>query len=288
MTIDPKEIHFSKVHGYLLGAVVPRPIAFASTMDSSGNINLSPFSFFNCFGANPPILVFSPARRGRDNTTKDTYENVLEVPEVVINIVNYSMVQQTSLASGEFPKGVNEFVKAGLTQVPSTLVNPPRVGESPVSFECKVLQVIPTGDQGAAGNLVICQVVLMHIKDDILDADGKIDPFKLDAVARMGGDWYCRANGDSLFRLPQPGNKIGIGIDQLPEGIRKSKVLTGNDLGLLGSVQEFPGSDLISQVMMHTEFREANKNPESIHLLAKAYLKQGRIAEAWAVLLAER
>jgi flavin reductase (DIM6/NTAB) family NADH-FMN oxidoreductase RutF len=286
MTIDPKEIHFSKVHGYLLGAVVPRPIAFASSIDSSGNINLSPFSFFNCFGANPPILVFSPARRGRDNTTKDTYENVLEVPEVVINIVNYSMVQQASLASGEFPKGVNEFVKAGLTQVPSLFVSPPRVGESPASFECKVLQVIPTGDQGAAGNLVICQVVLMHIKDEILDADGKIDPFKLDAVARMGGDWYCRANGESLFRLPQPGNKIGIGIDQLPEEIRKSKVLTGNDLGLLGSVQRFPGSDMINQVKTRAEFREAGKSPEKIHLLAKAYLKEGRLDEAWAILLA--
>ncbi len=289
MIIDPKEVHFSKVHGYLLGAVVPRPIAFASTIDHEGNINLSPFSFFNCFGANPPILVFSPSRRGRDNTTKDTYENVLEIPEVVINIVNYSIVQQMSLASGEFPKGVNEFIKSGLTPVSSTKVKPPRVGESPASFECRVLQVIPTGDQGGAGNLVICEVVLMHIKNEILGDDGKIDPFKLDAVARMGGDWYCRANGENLFRLPQPGNKIGIGIDQLPEEIRKSKWLTGNDLGLLGSVQQLPDSAYINQIKINSGFLEAaGKTQESIHLLAKEYLKAGKIAEAWAVLLAQK
>lgn len=289
MIIDPKEVHFSKIHGYLLGAVVPRPIAFASTVDREGNVNLSPFSFFNCFGANPPILVFSPSRRGRDNTTKDTFENVLEVPEVVINIVNYSIVQQMSLASGEFPKGVNEFIKSGLTPVSSTNVKPPRVGESPASFECRVVQVIPTGDQGGAGNLVICEVVLMHIKNEILGDDGKIDPFKLDAVARMGGDWYCRANGENLFRLPQPGNKIGIGIDQLPEEIRKSKWLTGNDLGLLGSVQQLPDSAYINQMKINSGFLEAvGKTQESIHLLAKEYLKAGKIAEAWAVLLAQK
>src|SRR5690606_18110219 len=222
--------------GYLLSAVVPRPIAFASTVDKEGNVNLSPFSFFNCFGANPPILVFSPARRGRDNTVKNTYENVLEVPEVVISIVNYNMVQQMSLASAEYPKGVNEFVKAGFTEVKSTLVKPPREGESPASFECKVLQVIKTGEGGAAGNLVVCEAILMHIKDEVLGDDGKIDPFKLDAVSRMGGDWYCRASGNNLFRLPQPGNKLGIGIDNLPESIRNSKILTGNDLALLAGV----------------------------------------------------
>src|SRR6187402_1935854 len=190
LTIDPKEITTPQMHAYLLGAVTPRPIAFASTVDLKGNVNLSPFSFFNCFGANPPLLIFSPARRGRDNTTKHTYENVREVAEVVINVVNYSMVQQASLASTEYPKGVNEFKKAGFTELPSVMVKPPRVAESPVSMECKVLQIIQTGDQAAAGNLVICEILLMHIREDILDAEGKIDPWKLDAVARLGSDWY--------------------------------------------------------------------------------------------------
>lgn len=260
------------MHSYLLGAVVPRPIAFASTLDKEGNVNLSPFSFFNCFGANPPILIFSPARRGRDNTTKHTYENVLEVPEVVINIVDYAMVQQMSLASTEYPKGVNEFVKSGLTSVSSTLVKPPRVGEAPVAFECKVLQVIPTGLEGGAGNLVVCEVVLAHIKDTVLDADGRIDPFKLDAVARMGGDWYCRANGDALFTVPKPLEKIGIGIDQLPEAIRTSKVLTGNDLAILANVENLP-KDLT-----------VTSSDEAIHVKAKKALADGNIIKAWTLL----
>lgn len=283
MIVDPKEISVPKVHGYLLGAVAPRPIAFASTIDKAGHVNLSPFSFFNCFGANPPILVFSPARRGRDNTTKHTYENVLEVPEVVINMVNYSMVQQTSLASTEYPKGVNEFLKAGFTQVPSVKVKPPRVGESPVSFECKVRQVIPTGEQGAAGILVICEVILMHIKDEVLDEDGKIDPFKLDAVARMGSDWYCRANGDGLFRLPQPGNKIGIGIDQLPENIRNSKILTGNDLAMLANIEQIPEPDAHNLTQHEREIHKQGR--EAIEQLAHHYLKAGRVTDAWRVLL---
>jgi len=277
MIINPKEIPVGKMHSYLLGAVAPRPIAFASTIDKEGNVNLSPFSFFNCFGANPPILIFSPARRGRDNTTKHSYENVMEVPEVVINIVNYSMVQQASLASVEYPKGVNEFIKAGFTQVPSTKVKPPRVGESPVSFECKVLQVIKTGDQGAAGNLVICEIILAHIKDEILDAEGKIDPFKLDAVSRMGGDWYCRAQGDALFKVPKPLDKIGIGIDQLPEKIRNSKILTGNDLGMLGNVESIPTVDSSNAIKSTSE--------ESAHRTAQRYLQEGKIEEAWRVLL---
>jgi flavin reductase (DIM6/NTAB) family NADH-FMN oxidoreductase RutF len=287
MTIDPREVHFSKVHGYLLSAVVPRPIAFASTIDREGNVNLSPFSFFNCFGANPPILVFSPSRRGRDNTTKHSFENVKQVPEVVINIVNYSMVHQASVASGEYPKEVNEFIKAGFTEVPSERVKPPRVGESPASFECRVLQVIPTGQEGGAGNLVVCEVILMHIKDEILGEDGKIDPFRLDAVARMGGDWYCRANGESLFRLPQPGNKIGIGVDRIPDQIRMSNVLTGNDLGQLASVQELPGEHLREEMKNNPDVRQAaSAGREQLHLLAQAYLRKGLTAEAWAVLLA--
>lgn len=284
MIINPKEIPVGKMHSYLLGAVAPRPIAFASTIDKEGNVNLSPFSFFNCFGANPPILVFSPARRGRDNTTKHSYENVIEVPEVVINIVNYNMVQQASLASVEYPKGVNEFIKAGFTQVPSTIVKPPRVAESPVSFECKVLQVIKTGDQGAAGNLVICEILLAHIKDEILDVEGKIDPFKLDAVSRMGGDWYCRAQGDALFKVPKPLDKIGIGIDQLPNQIRTSKILTGNDLGMLGNVEFIPTVDKLN---LTKEMKEAvGQGSTAIHHLAQRYLKDGMLTEAWTVLLA--
>ena len=275
MIINPKEIPVGKMHSYLLGAVAPRPIAFASTIDKQGNVNLSPFSFFNCFGANPPILIFSPARRGRDNTTKHSYENVLEVPEVVINIVNYSMVQQASLASVEYPKGVNEFIKAGFTEVPSTMIKPPRVGESPISFECKVLQVIKTGDQGAAGNLVICEIILAHIKEEVLDAEGKIDPFKLDAVSRMGGDWYCRAQGDALFKVPKPLDKIGIGIDQLPEQIRNSKILTGNDLGMLGNVERIP---FISNKIYAS-------SDESVHRTAQKYLREGKVEEAWRVLV---
>jgi flavin reductase (DIM6/NTAB) family NADH-FMN oxidoreductase RutF len=281
MIINPKEIPVGKMHSYLLGAVAPRPIAFASTIDNEGNVNLSPFSFFNCFGANPPILIFSPARRGRDNTTKHSYENVMEVPEVVINIVNYSMVQQASLASVEYPKGVNEFIKAGFTQVPSTLIKPPRVGESPVSFECKVLQVIKTGDQGAAGNLVICEIILAHIKDDILDDEGKIDPFKLDAVARMGGDWYSRAQGDALFKVPKPLDKIGIGVDQLPEKIRNSKILTGNDLGMLGNVEFIPAQKPLSS----DEENVVRQGVDATHRLAKQYLQAGNLEGAWNLLI---
>jgi flavin reductase (DIM6/NTAB) family NADH-FMN oxidoreductase RutF len=282
MIIDPKETSVPKMHGYLLGAIVPRPIAFASTIDKDGNINLSPFSFFNCFGANPPILIFSPARRGRDNTTKHSYENVLEVPEVVINIVNYSMVQQMSLASTEYPKGVNEFIKAGFTQVPSSKVKPPRVGEAPVAFECKVLNVIKTGDQGAAGNLVICEVVLAHIKDEVLNDEGKIDPNKLDAVARMGGDLYCRASGNNLFRLPQPSTKIGLGIDQLPEAIRNSNILTGNDLGMLAGVEKIP----LAESSMTPEIQlTINKGKDAVHSLAHQYLKEGKVEEAWKLLM---
>jgi flavin reductase (DIM6/NTAB) family NADH-FMN oxidoreductase RutF len=275
LTINPKEIPFAKMHGYLLGAVTPRPIAFASTIDKEGNVNLSPFSFFNCFGANPPILIFSPARRGRDNTTKHSYENVREVPEVVINVVNYSMVQQASLASTEYPKGVNEFVKAGFTEVPSTIVKPPRVGEAPIAMECKVLQIIQTGDQGAAGNLVICEIVMMHINENVLDQEGKIDPWKLDAVARLGGDYYCRVQGDMIFKVPKPLDKMAIGIDQLPEGIRNSKILTGNDLGMLANVERIPSLD-----MSDSKFADPSRQLQAQRLLSK-----GKVDEAWNVLI---
>jgi flavin reductase (DIM6/NTAB) family NADH-FMN oxidoreductase RutF len=283
LTIDPKEVSVPKMHGYLLGAVVPRPIAFASTIDKQGNINLSPFSFFNCFSANPPILVFSPARRGRDNTTKHTYENVLEVDEVVINIVNYDIAQQMSLSSTEYPKGVNEFEKSGLTAVPSERVKPPRVKESPVSFECKVIEVKPLGDQGGAGNLVICEVVLVHINENILDEDQRIDPFKLDAVARMGGDYYCRAQGEAIFTIPKPLTTLGIGVNQIPAEIRNSNVLTGNDLGKLGNVEKFPEAKLV--VGFCNTLTKKPKNMDEAHAMAHEYLSDNKIEEAWSILL---
>lgn len=286
LTIDPKEISVPKMHSYLLGAVVPRPIAFASTIDKKGNVNLSPFSFFNCFSATPPILVFSPSRKGRDNTTKHTYENVKEVPEVVISIVSYSMVQQTSLASCEYPKDVNEFVKAGFTEIPSTRIKPPRVGESAVSFECKVNQIIELGTQGGAGNLVICEILLMHIKEEVLDESGRIDPRKLDAVARMGGDYYLRVQGDSIFTVPKPNKKLGIGFDNLPEKIRNSPVLTGNDLGKLANIERLPGQTEIAAFKKTQEVVDAeSKGEKALHTLAQQYLGNGRVEDAWKVLL---
>lgn len=289
-TISPKEVSIADFHNVLLSAVAPRPIAFASTIDSEGNINLSPFSFFNAFGANPPILIFSPARRVRDNTTKHTLENVRQIPEVVINVVNYAMVEQTSLASTEYDKGVNEFIKAGFTQVPSVLIKPPRVGESPVAFECKVLQIIETGSQGGAGNLVICEILLAHIKEEILDAKGKIDTRKIDLVGRMGGEWYCRANGEALFEIPKPLTTKGIGIDQLPEDIRNSSILTGNNLGRLANVEKLPSSEEI-QSFQDERLQTIQQNFSGIelirqtHLYAQELLQTGKIQEAWRVLL---
>lgn len=285
VTINPKEIPVPRMHSLLLGAVIPRPIALASTVDKQGNVNLSPFSFFNVFSANPPILVFSPARRGRDNTTKHTYENVKEVPEVVINIVTYAMVEQVSLASCEYPKGVNEFMKAGLTEAASEVVRPPRVAESPVAFECKVNQVIELGTGGAAGNLVICEVVRMHISEGVLDPDGRINPTRLDAVARMGADFYLRAQGESIFTVPKPNEKLGIGIDALPEPIRKSVVLTGNDLAKLANMDRIP--EYAGLAGTTTEFREAQKKgTQALHVLAQAALRKGEVTMAWQILLA--
>ncbi len=287
ISINPKDIGVAKMQQYLQGAVTPRPIAFASTIDTEGNVNLSPFSFFNCFGSNPPILIFSPARRGRDNTTKHSYENVSEVPEVVIHIVKYDMVQQMSLASTEYAKGINEFNKVGFTEVPSVIVKPPRVAEAPIAMECKVLQVIKTGDEGGAGNLVICEVVYIHIDEFVLDSDGKIDPFKLDTVARLGGDYYCRVQGDSIFKVQKPLDKIGIGVDQLPERIRLSKILTGNDLGMLGNVEKLPSKVAFDELKNTAEVKIAiSQGEEALHQLAHQYLENGKLDEAWQVLLA--
>lgn len=286
-TVNPKEVSTVEFHQILLGAVAPRPIAFASTIDAQGNVNLSPFSFYNAFGANPPILIFSPARRVRDNTTKHTLENVREVPEVVINAVNFSMVEQMSLASTEYDKGVNEFVKAGLTEVPSSLVKPPRVLESPVSFECKVLQIIETGTEGGAGNLIVCEVVLAHIHESVLNDKGGIDVRKIDLVARLGGDWYCRASG-ALFEVEKPLVKKGIGIDQMPDAIRLSNVLTGNNLGKLGNVETLPTEAELEAFKNSVEMLIIQQELQylDVHTLAKRYLAENKVALAWKILLA--
>jgi flavin reductase (DIM6/NTAB) family NADH-FMN oxidoreductase RutF len=293
LTINPKEIKTTLLHSYMLSAIAPRPIAFASTMDKEGNSNLSPFSFFNAFGSNPPIVVFSPARRVRDNTIKHTLENVSEIKEVVINVVNYAMVQQVSLASTEYPKGINEFVKSGFTPVESVMVKPFRVKESPVQMECKVLNVIETGHEGGAANLVVCEILLMHISEDVLTEDKKIDQHKIDLVARMGFDWYCRASGNALFEVAKPGKQHGIGVDQIPEKIRLSKVLTGNNLGQLGNIEVLPTAEEIQafkqSVQMKTMTDLFGKKPDEfeihLHELAKTFLDKGQVSEAWKILL---
>lgn len=291
MRIIPGEIKTAQLHAYLLGSVAPRPICFASTIDENGTPNLSPFSFFNVFGSKPPILIFSPARRVRDNTIKHTLENVYANKEVVINIVNYNMVQQTSLASCEYPKEVDEFTKAGFTAVKSDLVAPFRVKESPVQLECKVTQVIETGNEGGAGNLVICEVLCMHIDDDILDENGRIDPNKIDLVARMGADFYCRASGNAVFEVPKPNIVCGIGVDALPAGIRNSTVLTGNNLGLLGNcttlpvVSELLYDDRLSNILKdYTHDRASKMN--ALHQYAKELLDMNNVDKAWQVLMA--
>ncbi|RZS99616.1 flavin reductase family protein [Aquimarina brevivitae] len=287
--IDPENTVTPKLHGMLLGAIGPRPIAFASTVDKKGNPNLSPYSFFNVFSANPPIVIFSPARRVRDNTTKHTLENVMETKEVVINIVNYDIVQQMSLSSTEYDQGVNEFTKAGLTMLPSEKVKPFRVAESPVQLECKVNEVVPLGEEGGAGNLVICEVVLMHVNEAILDANGSIDQAKIDQVARMGGNWYSRAN-QGMFEVPKPLKTKGIGVDMLPEAIRLSTIFTGNDLGKLGNIEMIPQKDEAQQFVDKNEDIKTyidQANPEEIHRFAQQYLDKDEIDTAWKILVAK-
>ncbi|MCO6498981.1 MAG: flavin reductase family protein [Vicingus serpentipes] len=276
LTIDPQDIEIPKLHHYLLSAVGPRPIAFASTIDKTGTPNLSPFSFFNVFSANPPILVFSPARSGRTGATKNTLDNVKEVKEVVINVVNYDIVQQMSLSSSPYDKNVDEFVKSGLTPIPSEKIEPFRVKESPVQFECKVNEIIELGQNGGAGNLVICEVVNIHINEAVLDEKGMIDQQKIDLVSRMGGNWYCRADKNSMFEIEKPITTIGIGVDQIPKEIRNSSILTGNDLGLLGSVESLPNQEEINNF----------KAPEGEkHKVAQELLNRNEVMNAWKVLL---
>jgi flavin reductase (DIM6/NTAB) family NADH-FMN oxidoreductase RutF len=277
LTVDPKEIPVPKLHHYLLGAIGPRPIAFASTVDKNGNRNLSPFSFFNVFSANPPILVFSPARSGRTGETKNTFDNVKETKEVVINVVNYDIVQQMSLSSSPYAKDVDEFVKSGLTPIASETIKPFRVKESPVQFECKVNEIVELGQNGGAGNLVICEVLKIHINEDILDESGMIDQHKIDLVSRMGGNWYCRANDDSMFEIQKPITTIGIGVDAIPTEIRNSTILTGNDLGLLGSVEALP----VESEILVSAFKGEK------HQEAKRLIANGEIENAWKVLLSK-
>jgi flavin reductase (DIM6/NTAB) family NADH-FMN oxidoreductase RutF len=293
LTIDPKEIAVSKLHHYLLGAVGPRPIAFASTIDAEGNENLAPFSFFNVFSANPPILIFSPARSGRTNTTKDTYNNVKVVPEVVVNVVNYDIVHQMSLASSPFAPEVSEFEKAGFTALDSETIRPKRVAESPVQFECKVIEVKELGTEGGAGNLVICEVLRIHINEAVLNENQMIDQHKIDLVSRMGGNWYCRADEKSMFEIMKPITTIGIGFDVLPEDIRNSKTLTGNDLGQLAGIEELPNETDVNEfklLELSDLFVSLEDNPSrlenELHTKAKALLNENKLEDAWMTLLA--
>ena len=291
-TINPKDIETPKLHRYLLGAIGPRPIAFASTMDKDGVANLAPFSFFNAFSANPPILVFSPARSGRTNTTKDTYNNIKILPEVVINVVNFELVHQMSLASSPYPSSVDEFVKSGLTPVASECVQPHRIKESPVQFECKVNEVIELGDQGGAGNLIICEVLRIHIDEAILDEHQMIDQYKIDLVSRMGGNWYCRADENSMFEIPKPITTCGIGYDELPEDIKNSDVLTANNLGQLAGIESIPNeTDVneyklieLSELFLSLE-EDATQLEIEIHKRAKLLLEKNHLEEAWLTLL---
>jgi len=291
-TITAKDLPLSEFHNLLLTAVAPRPICFASTIDENGNPNLSPYSFFNVFGSNPVTFIFSPARRVRDNTIKHTLQNIYKTNEVAINVVSFGMVQQASLASCEYPKNVNEFVKAGFTMLPSLQVKPFRVKESPVQFECKVKQVIETGNDGGAGNLVVCEMLLMHINSDVMTLDGKIDQHKIDLVGRLGSDWYVRASGNALFEVPKPNKNLGIGVDMLPDAIKYSKILTGNDLSMLGNAEKLPDADNVEiYKKLNKELNKLLAEPNAIakitalHNMAKKLLAENKIQEAWKVLL---
>lgn len=295
MNFDPKELTPQKLHEHLLSAIAPRPIAFVSTIDKEGNTNLSPFSFFNVFGSNPPTLIFSPARSGRTGVTKNTHDNVLEVPECVVNIAHYDILNQMNLAAGMYPKGVDEFVKSGLTAVSSLKVKPPRVAECFVQFECVVKQVIETGQNGGAGNLIICEVVMLHINDTVLDEEGSIDPLKMKYIARLGKQNWCTVGAENIFSVPsfKMGDELGMGFDQLPEMIRHSKFLSGNDLGLLAAAVSIPTErELFEtkdvpeiQLVVSKYGHDFNLFEKEMHLLAKQEIEQGNISLAWKVLM---
>lgn len=291
MTLDFSQLTTVQKQNYLQHAIAPRPICFASTIDRQGQVNLSPFSFFNLFSSHPPILIFSPSRRVRDNTVKHTLQNVQEVPEVAINIVDYSMVQQVSLASCDFPKEVNEFAKSGFTAVPSTTIRPPLVKESKIKLECMVREVKALGEEGGAGNLVLCEVMVMHIDDGVLNEQGNIDQKKIQHIARLGGDWYCRVDETNLFQVEKPNIKLGIGIDALPAPIRFSAILTGNHLGQLANVHDLPVidpafyDDRLKNIIQYYAVSPDEMEKE-LHLYAKELLNMGRVGDAWQILLA--
>ena len=281
LTLNPKDLPVPAIQGYLVNAIAPRPVAFVSTIDKNGNVNLSPFSFFNAFSSNPPVMVFSPARSGRDNTTKHTHDNVLEIPEAVINVVTYDMVHQTSLSSGMFPKGVNEFLKSGFTMLPSEIVKPPRVKESPVQMECKVKEVIELGKNAGAGNLVVCEVVLIHISESVLNEKKFIDQHKMDLVGRLGGYWYVRTS-HALFDVAEPA-AMGVGVDSIPEKIRNSSILTGNNLGQLGNIEKIPNKE---EILAYKKEHLKNLSSEKeLHYAAKKLLDEGKVEEGWKTLL---
>ncbi len=291
MILHLKDLSPADTQNYLQHAVAPRPVCFASTIDAEGNVNLSPFSFFNLFSSNPPIVIFSPSRRVRDNTSKHTLQNVHEVKEVVINIVDDNMVQQVSLASCEYPKGINEFIKAGFTPEKAMLVSPPMVKESKIKLECIVIEIKPLGTQGGAGNLIICEVLCMHIDESILDENKKIDQTKMHHIARLGGDWYCKVNETNLFKVAKPNTQLGIGIDALPEGFRNSKILSGNHLGQLANVHDMPlvqpsfHDDKLKNIILYYSLNPADME-EELHRYAKELLDAGKVQEAWQILLA--
>ena len=282
LSIDPKTLPIPQLHAYLMGAVGPRPIAFASTIDKEGRPNLAPFSFFNVFSSNPPILIFSPNRSGRTGETKHSHDNVLEVPEVVINVVTYNMVQQMSLASSPYSKGTDEFIKSGFTKIPSVTVKPFRVAESPVQLECKVTEVKELGKTGGAGNLIFSEVQMIHINEEVLGETKNIDQKKIDLVARMGGNWYCRANGDALFELEKPITTLGIGVDALPTKIKNSTVLTGNHLGMLGNIEVLPDAEEINHMK---EVANGIFDDNQLHEKVKNLLNENKVKEAWALIL---
>jgi flavin reductase (DIM6/NTAB) family NADH-FMN oxidoreductase RutF len=293
LTFNPQEITVQRLHQLLLGSIGPRPIAFASTMNTAGQANLAPFSFFNVFSANPPILIFSPARSGRTNETKDTYKNVKELPEVVINVVNFDMVHQMSLASSPYSPEISEFEKSGLTPIPSETIRPFRVAEAPVQFECRVNEVKELGHEGGAGNLIICEVLRMHVREDLIDEKGLIDQHKIDLVSRMGGDWYCRADVNSMFEIKKPITTCGIGFDTLPSDIKNSRVLSGNDLGQLAGIENLPNeTDVneykqieLSELLVSIE-NDAVELEKQLHQKAKVLLSENKLEEAWLTLLA--
>jgi len=287
ISFEPKDLSTQKLHSYLLSAVSPRPIALASTVDKDGCPNLSPFSFFNVFSSNPPILIFSPSRRVRDNSKKHTLENAEVVREVVINVVNYDMVQQVSLSSTEYAKGVNEFEKAGLTMIKSDMVKPFRVAESPIQFECKINDIIHLGTEGGAGNLIICEIVKFHIIEEVLDENNVIIQEKLDLVARAGGNYYNRAK-KGFFEIPKPIQQLGIGVDAMPEHVKNSMILTGNDLGMLGNIEKLPTEEEIDKFIKNVSERYPNitmMTHREKHKIAHNYLSYGDIESAWKLLL---